>query len=160
MLGRLVNSLALEARKDSNKKRKSYRVHFKSKWFSEYKKWLCSSTMLHKLFCLPCLFFGTKKVSGVWNKEGFDGLLNINRSFRFHGDSAEHIQWKCLRKTAIPLTMLFRRMQDYTLPITMRMCVLIDLFLKVVIDAVLYLSDQELPFRGHDESVSHESGKF
>ena len=79
-----------------NKCGKSYNVHFKQSWFTEY-LWLCSTVVLQKLFCWPCLLFSNKV--NVWNREGFADLLNIILSLHKHSDSAEHLKYQLQLKT-------------------------------------------------------------
>lgn len=131
----------------------SYQVHFKKSWFDSY-KWLCSSLVSQKVYCWPCLLFSNK--SSGFNREGFSDFLNITRSLSKHCDSAEHL--KCEKSLR-----LYQRNQNtirdaleenqriskiaYNENVRLNREVL-----TYIIDTVLFLSKQELSFRGHDES--------
>lgn len=141
--------------KSVKKIEKSYKITFKNSWFSEF-TWLCSSKYLQKLFCWPCLLFSTKH--NAWNRQGFGDFQNITRSLHKHEDSGEHLKCKFKLRT-------FERNRNSiadALKENARLCVtkfnenvrLNRQLLRIVIKAVLYLSKQELAFRGHDESVS------
>lgn len=160
--GRPTESLQICGTKEVKYSGKCYNLSFKRSWFREF-PWLCSSPTLQKLFCWPCLLFSNK--SNVWNREGFASLLNITRSLHKHSDSAEHIKCQVNLKT-------FERNRNtisdalkenarlYTMQFNENVR-LNRLFLQLVIDAVLYLSKQELAFRGHDETIdSINRGNF
>lgn len=151
--GRPTVDLKISTRKEM-KNGKSYNINFKSSWFSEY-NWLCSSPILEKLFCWPCLLFCNK--DSAWNKHGFTDLLNITRALHKHADSAEHL------KCAVKLRTFEKNRHSIAdalhenarlFKIQFNENVRLNrLFLRLVIDAVLFLSKQELAFRGHDEST-------
>lgn len=110
---RPTGSLTICAKKEIKKRSKSFNIKFKRVWFTNF-TWLCSSQVLQKLFCWPCLLFSIK--NSVWNKEGFVDLVNITRSLHKHADSAEHIKCqlklKTIEKIGILLQMPFKRMLD------------------------------------------------
>lgn len=153
--------LSVSVRKQK-KSGNSYQLHFKSTWYGEY-TWLCGSVFLQKLFCWACLLLGVKK--NVWNNAGFGDFANSTRAFHKHGDSSEHL--KCvlqLKQVERNLNSIRDALQESSL-----LCIKIfnenvrlnRNFMKVVVQAVIYLAKQELPFRGHDEQVSsHNRGNF
>lgn len=151
--GRPTEALAITAKKEIKKAGKSYNIRFKESWFTDY-KWLCSSPALQKLFCWPCLLFSNKH--SAWSKGGFSDILNITRSLHKHGDSAEHLKSELLlrnfeknQNTIADALKENSRLVKINFNENVR---LNRLFLRTVIDAVVYLSKQELAFRGHDES--------
>nr|XP_046862502.1 zinc finger MYM-type protein 1-like [Xenia sp. Carnegie-2017] len=86
------------------------------------KDWLCGSSEKKALFCWPCLLFRPGS-SSSWTQTGFKNMKN------FLSDSIrEEIQ---------------RHNEEVRQNREM---------LKTITEAVLYLSRQELAFRGHDES--------
>lgn len=87
--GRPTSVINIGVKKEFKKSGKSYNINFKSSWFLEF-NWLCSSAVLQKLFCWPCLLFSNKQ--SVWNRDGFTDFLNITRSLRKHRDSGEHLK--------------------------------------------------------------------
>lgn len=160
--GRPAVVLKFCVKKELRKSGRSYNVTCKSSWFSEY-KWLCSSTVLQKLFCWPCLLLSNKH--SVWNREGFADFLNITRALHKHGDSGEHLKSEVLFRNfdtnqntiadALKENARLYKLQFNENVRLNRLC------LQTVIDTVLYLSKQELPFRGHDESgASVNRGNF
>lgn len=160
--GRPTESLQICGRKEVKHSGKAYSLTFKRSWFMEF-PWLCSSPTLQKLFCWPCLLFSNK--SNVWNREGFASLLNITRSLHKHSDSAEHLKCQVNLKSVernrnIISDALKENARLYIVKFNENVR-LNRLFLQLVIDAVLYLSKQELAFRGHDESLdSINRGNF
>lgn len=160
--GRPKNKLSICAKKEAKKTGKSYNVNFKSVWFDEF-QWLCSSTALEKLFCWSCLLFSSR--GSVWNKEGFADLLNVTRSLHKHADSAEHLKCELMLRN-------FEKNQNTIQDAIKENARLVKiqfnenvrlnrLFLHVVIDAVLYLSKQEITFRGNDDvNDSINQGNF
>lgn len=153
--GRPKDSLEIVAKKENKKTGKSHNVHFKNSWFDDY-KWLCSSTTLKKLYCWPCLLFSNK--NSAWNKEGFSDLLNITRSLHRHHDSAEHLKCEIsLRNILKNQNTISDALKENSRLFKIRFnenVRLNRLFLHTVIDAVLFLSKQELAFRGHNESTN------
>ncbi|XP_018329034.1 zinc finger MYM-type protein 1 isoform X2 [Agrilus planipennis] len=150
--GRPTNKLSICAKKEIKKTGKSYNINFKSVWFKEY-LWLCSSTVLEKLFCWPCLLFSNK--NSVWNKEGFSDLLNITRALRKHADSVEHLKSELMLRNFDKNQSMSQNSVNFRLfKIQFNEHVRLNrLLLHVVIDAVLYLGKQHLAFRDHDDSI-------
>ncbi|KAF2905735.1 hypothetical protein ILUMI_00448 [Ignelater luminosus] len=153
--GRPIHPLDISIQKQIKKTGKSYNIAFKNSWFTDA-SWLCSSQNLQKLFCWPCLLFSTK--NKVWNKEGFGDFYNVMRSLHKHEDSGEHlkctIQLKALensRNIVADAVIENSRLYTYQLNENVRLnrrC------MRIVIDAVLYLTKQEFAFVGHDKTIS------
>ena len=139
-----------------------YHIHFKQTWFQDF-TWLCSSSALQRLFCWPCLLFSNKH--SVWSKDGFADFLNITRALHKHSDSAEHIkcqlQLKTFQKNRNTIEDALKENSRLSLMNFNENVRLNRIFFQVLIDAVLYLSKQELAFRGYDESsASINRGNF
>ena len=45
-------------------------------------EWLTGSTNSNRLYCWPCLLFGTEK--GVWNNKGYSDLSNLSKASKKH----------------------------------------------------------------------------
>lgn len=160
--GRPTSVLTLSAKKDIKKSGKSYNIHFKHSWFSEY-KWLCSSGYFQKMFCWPCLLFCHKH--SAWNKDGFADLLNVTRSFHRHADSVEHLKCELMLRNFEKNTntiadalkenaRLFKKQFNENVRLN-------RLIMERVINTVFFLGKQELAFRGHDETTdSVNRGNF
>ena len=153
MEGRPTGTLPISAKKENKKSGTSYKINFKASWFETY-KWLCSSHVIQKLFCWPCLLFSNK--CSTWNKDGFQDLLNITRALHKHEDSSEHLKNALMLKnfesnqnTIADALHENARLYKVQFNETVR---LNRLVLQTVINAVLYLGKQELAFRGHNES--------
>lgn len=127
---------------------------FNTNWYKKY-QWLTGSLSSCRLYCWPCLLFGTFE---PWAKGGFSDLKNIDRSAKRHDESREHLNSYAklkllgqpshranhslnegLRIQAAQHNEKVRRNRDV---------------LKRLIDSIAYLGMQELAFRGHDETES------
>lgn len=154
--------LLLNKTGDRGKNTKTHTRNFQISWYQTY-SWLCGSYYLEKLFCWPCLIVGIKK--NTWNSNGFTNLTSATRSFQKHEGSAEHIKncvkFKQLQRNRNQIAEALQEnvrlyIQKYNENVRLN-----RLFMRVPIDAVLYLSKQELAFRGHDETIySINRGNF
>ncbi|XP_021446987.2 zinc finger MYM-type protein 1 [Oncorhynchus mykiss] len=127
---------------------------FNTNWYKKY-QWLTGSLSSSRLYCWPCLLFGTFE---PWAKGGFSDLKNIDRSAKRHDESREHLNSYAklkllgqpshcanhslnegLRIQAAQHNEKVRRNRDV---------------LKRLIDSIAFLGMQELAFRGHDETES------
>lgn len=141
---------------------RSYNIQFQDSWYADC-NWLCGSHYNEKLYCWPCLLLGNKKPA--WNSTGFCDFRNVNRGLHSHADSAEHIkcilQLKALQKNMNTIADALK--ESYRLYVSQfneNVC-LNRLVMHTAIDTVLFLSKQELAFRGHDESISSQNrGNF
>lgn len=153
--GRPIHPIDICMKKKFKKTGKAYNIAFKSSWFTNA-SWLCSSRDLQKLFCWPCLLFSSK--NKVWNKEGFGDFYNVMRALHKHEDSAEHLkctmELKYLENSnniVAEAVTENSRLYTYQLNENVRLnrrC------MRMVIDAVLYLTKQEFAFVGHDKTIS------
>ena len=134
-------------------KRDTYTRNFQVSQYDLY-PWLCGCKNLNKLFCWPCLLFS--KGDSAWSSAGFDKLNSLCTSQKKHRSSATHLQ--------CTLDLLHFRQQrtDETLDSQRKfrnlkhnkmVCKNREV-LKRLIDVTCHLVNQELPFRGHDESYS------
>lgn len=141
---------------------RSYNIQFQDSWYADC-NWLCGSHYNEKLYCWPCLLLGNKKPA--WNSTGFCDFRNVNRGLYSHADSAEHIkcilQLKALQKNMNTIADALK--ESYRLYVSQfnENVRLNRLVMHTAIDTVLFLSKQELAFRGHDESISSQNrGNF
>lgn len=141
---------------------RSYNIQFQDSWYADC-NWLCGSHYNEKLYCWPCLLLGNKKPA--WNSTGFCDFRNVNRGLHSHADSAEHIkcilQLKALQKNMNTIADALK--ESYRLYVSQfnENVRLNRLVMHTAIDTVLFLSKQELAFRGHDESISSQNrGNF
>lgn len=134
-------------------KRDTYTRNFQVSQYDLY-PWLCGCKNLNKLFCWPCLLFS--KGDSAWSSAGFDKLNSLCTSQKKHRSSATHLQ--------CTLDLLHFRQQrtDETLDSQRKfrnskhnkmVCKNREV-LKRLIDVTCHLVNQDLPFRGHDESDS------
>ncbi|KAJ4430334.1 hypothetical protein ANN_22550 [Periplaneta americana] len=134
---------------------KSYTKHFNNAWYSD-NSWLSGSAYLNKLFCWACLLLGVNKHN--WNKVGFSDFFNISRSLRKHADSAEHLKCalglKWLKKNLNTIADVLHESSRLYIAQFNETVRLNRPIMHIVINTVLYLSKQELVFRGHDESAT------
>lgn len=136
---------------------------FQISWYDSY-KWLCGSSYKQSLYCWPCILLG--KANNSWcSKDGFKDLKNFSRSTKMHEASKEHIKnfmgvvrfeqnkatiQDALRENASLNLILFNENVRKN-----------RLLISYLIDVTLTLGKQELPFRGHDESLeSFNRGNF
>ncbi|KAF3842760.1 hypothetical protein F7725_001609, partial [Dissostichus mawsoni] len=116
--------------------------------------WMTGSTREQKLYCWDCLLFGAD--SGSWARDGYSDLGSLSKSAHRHQNASGHlratIRLKTFGDTRIELQLDEQQCRG----------VIIDNekvkrnrgILKRLINCVVYLGKQELPFRGHDESVT------
>ena len=133
---------------------------------TQYSKteWLTGSANLNKLFCWPCVLFGktTSKLNCPW-VTGYDDLSNIYLALVRHGKSKEHlnseIKLKLFGNVRIDEALAQSAVisvQQHNHKVRQNREVV-----KRLVIAALYLSRQELAFRGHDESAeSSNKGNY
>lgn len=121
---------------------------------------LTGCVSLNKLFCWPCLLFDTTHTS-TWNYHGYSDLNNIHNAIKNHTcpqllTLCPHlgyvVQLKTFGKDTLP---------DHVNEATRQAKIQHNIqvrknreVLKKLVDAVLFLANQELAFRGHDETES------
>lgn len=131
-------------------------------WYNKC-EWLTGSTVRNKLFCWFCLLFSDDSENNVWSKLGHSDLKNLQRSIERHGRSKSHlgasIKFKLFGKLNIVNSLDQGHRQtiiDHNEKVKENRDIL-----KRLLDAVMFLCFQELPFRGHDESVDSDNrGNF
>lgn len=134
-------------------KSKNYVRTFKYEYYSTF-KWLSDCKKTNKLYCWPCVIFSREE--NVWTKYGFNDLNNFHHLKRRHEAYKNHIQ--CL----IDLTKLGKIRIDTCLSEAFRKNIEKHnvtvknnrYILSSMIDSTCFLAQQELAFRGHDESDS------
>ncbi|XP_066981403.1 zinc finger MYM-type protein 1-like [Macrobrachium rosenbergii] len=137
--------------KKHKEKNKEYMRHFN---FAQYETthWLTGSPKLNKLFCWPCLLFSNE--DNIWSNAGFDNLNTLTLAVARHEKSFNHISCflqynSFVRTTNDHQTKEHQPMSDEMHNENVKKNREI---LKRLIDAVCFLSKQELPLRGRDES--------
>ena len=121
---------------------------FQETWYAR-KDWLCGSTVSKKLFCWPCLLFcpGT---SPTWSKNGYGDMRSFLSDCKKHEKARSHMSafktWKTYG-SGVRVDSLLSQIQRHNEEVRQNREIL-----KTLTEAVLYLSRQELAFRGHDES--------
>lgn len=136
---------------------------FQTSWYDSY-KWLCGSSYKQSLYCWPCILLGKAKNSWC-SKDGFKDLKNFSRSTKMHEASKEHIK---NFMAVVRLEQNRATIQDALRDNARLNLILFNenvrknrLLISYLIDVTLTLGKQELPFRGHDESLeSLNRGNF
>ena len=131
---------------------KTYVRHFQSSNYERY-PWLTGSEQHCRLYCWECMLFTTDR-HGAWSHEGFVNLSCLTKSATKHQATAGHLQATVTRKTFgrarvdLQLNEQVRRETElHNENVKKNREILMTL-----IDSVIFLGKQELPFRGHDES--------
>ena len=126
---------------------------FQDGWYAE-KEWFCGSTNLQRLFCWPCLLFAPGK-SQTWTRTGYADMRCFLSDCRKHEPSNCHLEaykkWKTFDVTE-RVDILFSRARREEVQRHNEQVRQNREMLKTISEAVLFLSKQELAFRGHDES--------
>lgn len=128
-----------------------------------YKKheWLTGCEYLNKLFCWPCVLFDNSSV--VWRTNGFCDLNNLHKAIKRHESAADHLKSVLAMvkfgsvRIETSLSQAFAiNIEKHNALVKQNMNVL-----ECLIDVSCYLVEQDMPFRGHDESAtSVNKGKF
>ena len=123
--------------------------------------WIVGCSHINKLFCYSCIFFSNDL--NVWNSSGYDDLNNLAGAIKRHMNSQKHmnavISFSNFGKQRIE-TCLSRHLNDEISKHNMRVDYNRSVFQRLV-DIVCHLAQQELSFRGHDESkTSLNKGNF
>ena len=126
---------------------------FQDDWYAK-KEWLCGSTNLQRLLCWPCLLFAPGK-SQTWTTEGYAEMCCFLSDCRKHEPSNCHLEaykkWKTFHATE-RVDIIFSRARRQEVQRHNEQVRQNRETLKTIAEAVLFLSEQELAFRGHDES--------
>ena len=132
---------------------KDYTRHFATSHY-ENVDWLTGCETRSKLFCWPCLLFSRER--SVWNKQGYADLGHLTSATQKHERSQAHV------KAFLDYRMFGQQRSDTLINGQQKSEVNRHneqvkknrKILKRIIDAMLYLTKQGLPLRGHDESHS------
>lgn len=126
---------------------------FVNAWYEKC-RWLTGSQILKKLFCWPCLLFSSSGEE-IWSKTGYDNIKNLSRSIERHTASKGHISCTCKLH-------LLGKQNNIASVIDSAHRLEIERFndsvrknrdiLKRLINICIFLCNQDLAFRGHDES--------
>ncbi|XP_016661890.1 zinc finger MYM-type protein 1-like [Acyrthosiphon pisum] len=125
---------------------------FQFSWYSKY-VWLTGSQTKNKLYCYFCLLFGGEK---KWCDEGITGVKNFDRTASKHAISQKHLV--CQEK----FQLLGQNRIDHIASEGKRLAALKyneqvgnnRRILSRLIQVVCYLGKQEIPFCGHNASVT------
>ena len=126
---------------------------FQLEWYSK-KDWLCGSIIRNGCFCWPCLLFKLG-VSQSWTERGYTNLGNVLSDGKKHEKSTAHLEAYKMWKTydvSERVDVMFSRARREEIERHNDEVRQNRGMLRTLSEAVLYLSRQELPFRGHDES--------
>ncbi|XP_063061049.1 zinc finger MYM-type protein 1-like [Engraulis encrasicolus] len=126
---------------------------FQSEWYNR-KDWLCGCASRNRLFCYPCLLFGTYE--NVWTNKGFNDLRNLPRALQKHECSSAHIQSQIALKTFGTSPIDVALSEQHRLNVSKHNAKVKENreILKHLIHATCFLAKQGLAFRGNDESAS------
>ena len=131
---------------------REYSRHFYISNYSKY-KWLTGCPKLKRLFCWPCILFGS--VNCVWTQEGYNNIVNLIQCARRHEKSKSHIK-NCLSLCSFGNVRVDVQLEKQkSLNISKHNDAVKknrDILIRLI-DTVCFLSKQDLWFRGHDESV-------
>ena len=128
---------------------------FQEDWYSK-KDWLCGSNSSNSLYCWPCLLF-KPGVSQSWTEKGYGNMRNVLSDGRKHEKSKSHMEAYKMWKTfdfSERVDVMFSRARKEEVERHNEEVRQNRGMLRTLSEAVLYLSKQELSFRGHDESTN------
>ena len=155
-LARGVAEQRLVVQQNRAKPKLAIRSHgraFRQQWY-EKKDWLCGSEVRQGLFCGPCLLF-KPRVSTTWTLVGFKNMKGFLSDCQKHEKSKSHMEaYKMLSTLDVSerVDIIFSRARREEIERFNEEVRQNRVTLKILSEAVLYLSKQELSFRGHDES--------
>ena len=126
---------------------------FQDGWYAK-KEWLCGSANLQRLICWPCLLFPPGK-SQTWTRQGYADMRCFLSDCRKHGRSNCRLEaykkWKAFDATE-RVIILFSRARREEVQRHNEQVRQNRETLKTISEAILFLTNQELAFRCHDES--------
>ena len=135
---------------------------FRQEWYTK-KDWMCGSESRQSLFCWPCLLFrpGT---SPSWTITGYKNMRGFLSDCQKHEKAKSHMEAYKMWKTfdiveRVNICFLRARREEverFNEEVRQNRAAL-----RTLTEAVLYLSKQEISFRGHNESsVSLNKGNY
>lgn len=139
---------------------KNFTRHFSIELYDKH-TWLSGCDFLNKVYCWPCLLFAKDK--GVWRTNGFSDLNNIYKAIKRHENSEEHFKAVLDIKRFGKVRIETALSEAYSNKVNKHNALVKEnmQIMECLIDVACYLGEQELPFRGHDESQdSANKGKY
>lgn len=118
----------------------------------ETSKWLCGCKKISRLFCWPCILFSTEV--SIWTKQGVSDLNNFHNLRKRHEITQNHITSLVSLKTFGKTRIEFKLSEQHRLDVQKHNETVKNnrYIVSRFIDVTCFLAEQELPFRGHDES--------
>ena len=148
-LGRPVPDLAIDQTGKCSKDR-SFRRHFKRDIYNTY-SWICGCNIRNKLFCFPCLLFGS---NDSWSKNGVSDLGHIHEYAKKHSASKKHLN-NMLDLSAlgnVNIAVCLSRAYQESIEKHNAQVEKNRYVLSRIIDCMKFCGAFELALRGHDES--------
>lgn len=133
---------------------------FSEKWYAN-DKWLCGCKQTSSLYCWPCLLFSKDK--NIWTAKGVGDINSFHVLKKRHEASVAHVNCK------IELQKFENGNFDQSLSLALQLNkdrhnenVKSNRYIvSCLIDAMCFLAEQELPFRGHvKNSQSDNRGNY
>lgn len=125
--------------------------------------WYIYSTVNESLYCFCCRLFSKESKQSAFIRNGFQQWWKLNPKVKQHEDSFTHIssfeKWKELEMRIRKEQTIDRSLQDQ---IKKEMKTWIKI-LERILDAIMFLVKQNLPLRGHRESIdniNNNNGNF
>lgn len=131
------------------KRNDGFTKHFHQNLYDKY-SWLTGSCKKNKMFCFPCLLFSDS--NSVWSRTGYSDINNLVNSAKKHVQTEKHL------RSSVSLhefgnsrieTFFSNSFEAHNRKVDTNRSLM-----KRFIDTVVLLAKQELPFRGHDESLN------
>ena len=139
------------------------KLAIRSQQWYEKKDWLCGSEVRQGLFCWPCLLF-RPGFSTTWTLVGFKNIQGFLSDCQKNEKSKSHMEaYKMLSTFDVSerVDVTFSRARREEIEWFNEEVRQNRISLKILSEAMLYLSKQELSFRGHHESsVSLNKGNY
>lgn len=139
---------------------KKFTRSFQSSWYERF-SWLTGCSVKNKMYCYVCILFDSKDTE--WCTEGISDLSNLIKKAVKHQSSKEHL------KNKESFQMLGKHRIEHAISEALRLSNLrhnetVSLnrqILRRIIQAIIFLCKQELPFRGHlEDESSHNRGNY
>ncbi len=140
----------------------THKRKFSSHWYKQF-PWIEYSVQQDKVFCKPCRFFThNSKTEELFTITGFNNWKKTGDKCAKHSDSYSH-------KAATESFMMFKQAEtngrvDQQLDPLFKNSELMSKHhkhIRTVLDIILFLAQQEIPFRGHNEMAdSLNRGNF
>jgi hypothetical protein len=130
-------------------------------YYYEKYPWLTGCVELNKLFCWSCLLFSKEQT--VWSNKGYSDMNNFDHSWKNHQKSQAHKD-AMFDYDDFKTSNVYHDLNEQARNANRQHNAKVDKnrsILKTLINAVMYLSSQELAFRGHNEkNDSNNQGNY